>query len=363
MRALRVFDCRLQIADCRLKTSLPNNRGVSICHLQSAICDRRAAFTLLEVILALSLSVILLTALYLTLNLHYNNARSGRELIDEAAILRSVAARISDDINAQLAPMNPLLYSKTNGTTITGNSFGGKSSSSASSQDSSSQNSSTQNSSQSSSTPQSSSPSTSAKGSQTSQSQSSQNSSQNSSNNSSNNNSSNNNSTQTTGPGTVVFNLGVYGDADRLVLTGSWLPKDLTRIQEGQTQTSDLRRVVYWLVREGSKKGLARHEMTAVTGMDAGNLPPDVPDPGSCVIAPEVTESRLEYFDGTEWQTTWDGTTLDTNSSLPIGPPALIAINITITTPSHKSGEKAKETKYRHVVAIPSANITASASP
>jgi hypothetical protein len=161
----------------------------------------------------------------------------------------------------------------------------------------------------------------------------------------------------------VVFNLGVYGDADRLVLTGSWLPKDLTQIKDGQTQTSDLRRVVYWLVKDGPRKGLARQEMTAVTGMDAGNLPPDVPDPGSFVIAPEVTRFSLEYFDGTNWQTSWDGTTLDTNSSLPIGPPALIAINITIATPSAKSGEKAKETKYRHVVAIPVANIAATTSP
>jgi hypothetical protein len=157
--------------------------------------------------------------------------------------------------------------------------------------------------------------------------------------------------------GTVVFNLGVYGEAERLVLTGSWLPKDLTRITEGQTQTSDLRRVVYWLVRDGNKKGLARQEITAATS--SGNLPPDVADPGSYVIAPEVTKFSLEYFDGSEWQTSWDGTTLDVNSSLPVGPPALIAINITIAMPSHVAGQKARETNFRHVVAIPAANVTA----
>ena len=160
-----------------------------------------------------------------------------------------------------------------------------------------------------------------------------------------------------------MVNLGVFGEADRLVLTGSWLPKDLTRIQEGQTQTSDLRRVVYWLVTTGSKTGLARQELTNVTAQDAGNLPPEVSDPGSFVIAPEVTKFSLEYFDGTQWQTSWDGTALDANSSLPIGPPALIAINITIARPAHATGEKARETNYRHVVAIPSANIVGTAAP
>lgn len=307
-------------------------------------------FTLLEVVLAISLSVVLLAALYLTMNMHYSHARAGRELTDEAAIVRSVVNRISDDVQGQLSPMNALLYAKVNGTTIMGNPFGGSygtSSKGGSSQNSSqggnsSQNNSTQNSS-------SSSNNTSAQGGsgQGGSGQGSQNSQ----------------ATTSTPPSMVVFNLGVYGDADRLVLTGSWLPKDLTRVQDGQTQTCDLRRVVYWLVKEGNKKGLARQELTAVTGSDAAQLPPEVPDPASHVIAPEVTKFRVEYFDGTEWQTTWDGTELDSSSSLPMGPPSLIAINITISTPTGRAGEKAKETNIRHVIAIPSANVTATTSP
>jgi prepilin-type N-terminal cleavage/methylation domain-containing protein len=307
----------------------------------------RAGFTLLEVVLAITLSVVLLTALYLTLNLHYRHAKAGRELTDEAAIVRSVLARISDDINGQLSPMNPLLYKKTSGTTIMGNTFGGGGGSG--SQNNSTQNNSTQNSSSQNSSTQNSSSQNSSSQSSSTQSSSSQNSSSQSS--------------QTSTGNTVVVNLGVFGEADRLVLTGSWLPKDLTRIQEGQTQTSDLRRVVYWLVRTGSKTGLARQELTNVTAQDAGNLPPEVSDPGSFVIAPEVTKFSLEYFDGTQWQTSWDGTALDASSSLPIGPPALIAINITIARPAHAAGEKARETNYRHVVAIPSANIVGTAAP
>jgi hypothetical protein len=88
-----------------------------------------------------------------------------------------------------------------------------------------------------------------------------------------------------------------------------------------------------------------------------------VSDPGSHVIAPEVTKFSLEYFDGSEWQTSWDGTELDFNSSLPMGPPALIAINITISTPTGRSGEKMKETSFRQVVAVQSANIAGTASP
>jgi prepilin-type N-terminal cleavage/methylation domain-containing protein len=339
-------DCRLQIADCRLKTQLQSEDwGLPICNLQPAIYNRRPGFTLLEVVLAISLSVVLLSALYLTLNLHYRHAKAGRELTDEAAIVRSVLARINDDINGQLSPMNPLLYSKISGTTIMGNTFGGGGGSA--SQNNSAQNSSTPNS----SSPNSSTPSSSSKNTQSNSSQSSSSPS------------SSAQSTQTSPANTVVFNLGVFGDADRLVLTGSWLPKDLTRIQEGQTQTSDLRRVVYWLVKEGNKTGLARQELSNVTAQDAGNLPPEVSDPGSHVIAPEVTKFSLEYFDGTQWQTSWDGTALDASSSLPIGPPALIAVNITIVRPAHAAGEKARETSYRHVVAIPSANIVSTASP
>ncbi len=98
-----------------------------------------------------------------------------------------------------------------------------------------------------------------------------------------------------------------------------------------------------------------------MTGPDTGTLPPDIANAGSFVFAPEVKKFSLEYYDGTTWQTTWDGTAL--NNNLPIGPPALIAINLTIATPSGRAGEKAKETNIRHVVAIPSANIAATASP
>jgi hypothetical protein len=280
--------------------------------------------------------------------MHYNHARIGRELTDEAAVVRTVLARITDDINGQLSPMNPLLYSTVNGTTIMNNPFGGNSTAASS------------GSSPGSSSPSSSSPSTSGNSSPSSASPSSSSQSSSGQNNSSQNSQSGNNNAAVS---TVVFNLGVYGDADRLVLTGSWLPKDLTRIQEGQTQTSDLRRVVYWLVKTGDKTGLARQELTAVTGTDAATLPPDIPNPASCIIAPEVKKFSLEYFDGTEWQTSWDGTTLDVDSGLPMGPPALIAINITIATPSHRAGVKDKETTIRHVVAVPTANITATASP
>jgi prepilin-type N-terminal cleavage/methylation domain-containing protein len=333
--------------------------GRGLIGIRSSILDprssmHRAGFTLLEVTLAMALSVVLLTALYMTLHLQYSHARAGRELTDQAAVFRSVVGRITDDINGQLSPTNPILYAQMNGTTILGDPFGGNSSAAAatsstpttSSQNSSSQNNSSQNSSSQSNS---------------SQSNSSQNSS--SQNSSSQQNSSGQSSQATTTPNTVVFNLGVYGQEDRLVLTGSWLPKDLTRIQEGQTMTSDLRRVVYWLVKDGKKTGLARQELTAVTGQDAAALPPDVGDPSSFIIAPEVKKFTVEYFDGTTWQSSWDGTTLDVNSSLPMGPPALIAINITIVTPAHRAGEKDRETNFRHVVAIPTANITVTTSP
>jgi hypothetical protein len=117
--------------------------------------------------------------------------------------------------------------------------------------------------------------------------------------------------------------------------------------------TSDLRSVSIWLV---DGKGLARNEMTAITSDDAPTAEPNFSDAGKYVFAPQVQAVQFQYFDGQEWQDSWDGTQLGgSDGNTPIGPPLAIAITITLRSPApEESGAPAR--KYKHVIALPATN-------
>jgi hypothetical protein len=85
-------------------------------------------------------------------------------------------------------------------------------------------------------------------------------------------------------------------------------------------------------------------------------LPPNVSDDGTGTIkyTPEVHNINFSYFDGTNWNDTWDSTTLGADGVTPIGPPRAVAITIEVAQPAANGGERLKS--YRHVVFIPSAN-------
>ena len=119
---------------------------------------------------------------------------------------------------------------------------------------------------------------------------------------------------------------------------------------------SDLRRVSWWL----PTGGLARQEVSIETSLDAlDNLPPGIPDEDSYVIAPEVKNVQFQYYDGTDWQDTWDCTTLGADNLTPIGPPQAIAIVLDISNPQDGVKDEEPPTKrYRHVVACLTANGT-----
>jgi hypothetical protein len=115
----------------------------------------------------------------------------------------------------------------------------------------------------------------------------------------------------------------------------------------------DIRRITYWLT-EG---GLARQELKIITSDDVANLmPPGLPDEGQYVIAEEVRGVKFEYFDGTDWQDSWDGTTPGADNVTPIGPPRAIRITVGLVKPG--AGPDAPVRTHVHVVAIPTANGT-----
>jgi prepilin-type N-terminal cleavage/methylation domain-containing protein len=274
----------------------------------------RKAFTLLEVLFAAAIGVLLMAALYVAMTVQIEHAQAGREAVEQGLLVRALLRRMSNDITPSLAADPPANYSSGGGSSAGGGS-----------------------------------PSpTSPAGSVSSPTNSTNNSS----------------SASATSSTTPILNL--QGDSERLILWVSRISSDLSSNSTTQTVTSDLRRVTYWLAGgTGAPLGLARQEVKQATSDDALiTAPPDIPDEVTFVIAEEVQSVAFRYFDGTAWQTTWDGTQVNSANGTPVGPPQAVEITLSITTPgAHtQAGDNSNVKTYRHVVAIPTANGTSSAS-
>jgi hypothetical protein len=77
-------------------------------------------------------------------------------------------------------------------------------------------------------------------------------------------------------------------------------------------------------------------------------------DPTVYVVAEEVRSLAFQYFDGTNWQDTWDSTATGSDGMTPMGPPLAIAITVGLSPPG--STDASKVQTYRHVVALMTAN-------
>ena len=89
-------------------------------------------------------------------------------------------------------------------------------------------------------------------------------------------------------------------------------------------------------------------------------MPPNVSDEASLVIAPEVVQVQFRYFDGTDWQDTWDGSQPGPDGMTPMGPPRAIEITLGIRQPrpDGATGDTTNDNvkTYVHYVAIEAAN-------
>jgi type II secretory pathway component PulJ len=270
--------------------------------------SHRPAYTLLEVLLATAIGAMLLVALYSALKITMRNAQAGRDKVEQATLARSLLLRIANDVTSNLQASVPTQGGNSSGSGSGGSGSGGSG--------------------------------------QSGQSNSSQSGT-----------SSSNSSNPVSGlSGTVVFNMGVQGDATHLFLFASRVPRELDPAWQGDAvpTVSDLRRITYWL----SGLGLARQELKLATSDDAVNLSTDLPDDPALVVAEEVKSLTFQYFDGTNWQDSWDGTQPPASGgNNPQGPPQLIAITVGLAVPGtgDDSGEPKVKT-YRHVIAIPTAN-------
>lgn len=311
------------------------------------IAPRRSGYTLLEVLLATAIGVLLLAAVYVAVDVQFSSAQSGRDMIEQSTLARSLLTRMGEDINLSLGTVDPSRYR----------------SSRRQSGGSSGQTGSTASSGTTSSTGGTSNTNTGAANTNTNTSTnttSTTNSAQSS-------DSENTTQSSTAQNGVVTFNLFVQGTDTSLTLYVSRYPREFTvnpadpESLNAQLILSDLRRITYWLAGGvDSPLGLAKQELKIATAEDADATAPRPPegveDEASFVIAEEVRSLKFSYFDGTDWLAEWYGDVIVNN--FPKGPPLAIAIEMEVAPPGsvNKPNSEVLLRKFRHVVAIPVAN-------
>ena len=344
---------------------------------------RRHAFTLLEVLLALGLTVIVMalvgTALTTTLKL----VESGRVRTERDQLARAILSKISDDVRSsvRVEPFDPSGMMKINTSTSS-------SSSSQSGQSGSSGTGSSSSSGKSSGSGNSGTSSGTSGTSGTGSSQSSNSSGASSSNTSSSSStSSSDQSSSSSTPAVVSTTItGLVGDDSGLQIDLGRIPR-LDEYVAVQSQSSapvtDVRRVMYYLANSASSivstagagssatsgTGLIRSEAnhataqyTADTGGDSSSTA------NGSVVAPEVLALEFSYFDGSEWVSAWDTTTYN-------GLPQLIKISIALADPAHTkpgdtpsfssiadAADKDPDNVYSVVVHLPACDPIPSAS-
>ncbi|MFL5241166.1 MAG: prepilin-type N-terminal cleavage/methylation domain-containing protein [Gemmataceae bacterium] len=290
----------------------------------------RRGFTLLEVMLALGVGVLLLSALYVAVSAQMRYTSAGRDVIQGSTVARSVFERMTSDILPNLGAVDPSRSSSSNSSQSSsgqsapaagsgGSAAGGASSGSSGAGGSGG-------------TSPSSAPATSS------------------------------------GVNSVLtFNMGVQGDSTHLSVFVSRWPREIYQGMTGVSDSSapptvsDLRRITYWLSGGGdSLGGLARQEFLQATSDDALDNSSPADDP-KLVFAPQVRSVTFQYLDGQtlSWTDSWDGTATSSDGTTPMGPPAAIAISLDIAMPHTGANQitgKADVKTFRHVVVLQTAN-------
>jgi hypothetical protein len=148
------------------------------------------------------------------------------------------------------------------------------------------------------------------------------------------------------------------GDSTTLTLFASKVPGEAFPTNQGDQQpppVSDLRRITYWMA-DSSGGGLCRQEVRVVTSQDALNSGVPSGDPATYRLSSAVRSLQFRYFDGTNWQDSWDSTVLGDDGVTPVGSPRAIEITIGIQPRRPSGSTKDPEVKsYQHVVAIATA--------
>jgi len=277
--------------------------------------QRRSGFTLLEVTLAMAIGIIVLGALYTAVETQLRSAQIARDIVEQSTVARALLTRMANDMSSVI---NRIPQKGSGG----GGGGGGAGGAGGAGGMSGASNATATN------TP----------GGMGSGNMSGGTSSATSDGSTS---------------GTVQIPPGVMGDSATLHLFVTKIPREViaSRADDTPPPVSDTRRISYWYI---DGVGLVTQEVQPITSESAlDNLPPDVDAESYKILADEVRSLTFSYFDGTNWQDTWDSTQVGTDNVTPIGPPRAIAVEITL---QGKGGPDAPVRKYRQVVALITAN-------
>jgi len=283
---------------------------------------RRTGFTLLEVMLASVIAVLLLAALYYSLDIILKRTETSRDNVASDDLARAVVNRLNDDLSQSLGPLPP-------------QSGGGSSPTTPAP---------TTPASPATTPPTGTTPTTPAPATTTAPADPAA-------------------EPDATADGTaaatdIPFQAGVIGTDKQLTLFLSRIPTSITdpsaTTDASMAQPADLRRVTYYMASDG--RGLCRQERPWVTADGVRNsIDPDRSDEAGDVIAPEVVDVVFDYFDGSGWAGEWDGSLVASDGVAVTGPPRGIRITMTLEIPGANG---ATQKKVQHVFVVRAATGT-----
>ncbi|MFO0938714.1 MAG: prepilin-type N-terminal cleavage/methylation domain-containing protein [Gemmataceae bacterium] len=277
---------------------------------------QRTGFTLLEVLLASTIALLLLGALYVSFDVVIAQSDIGREEIDKNDLARAVVNRLQIDIQQTTGPLPPKSGGESEAAIAAAANTGQTDSSGTSGTSGSSTSTAT--------------PTTTESGAADASGASIAN----------------------TG-GSIPFGAGLVGNSSTLTMFISRVPQVMANPDATSVNSqgaSDLVRITYY---RGSNGGLCRQERAWVTADGIWNsVDADRSDESGDLVAEEITEVQFQYFDGPSqsWIDSWDGTQLATDGNSLIGPPRAIKITLTIERPN------TPVRRFAHVFPIRAAN-------
>jgi len=291
---------------------------------------KRAGYTLLEIILALTIAILLLSALYAAVGHQLRQAQAGRDVTSQTTMSRAIVQRIETDVVASLSLSEPGRYRNLakNAQAQQATQSGGQTTQTGQTTQATQTAQTTQTSGQSGQTaapPQAEAA-----------------------------DATNDDAGLGGASGPVVLPFGVVGDTNTLTLFVSKVPGEIysTRESDQGQLVSDIRRITYWMADENL--GLCRQEVRVATADEALAPGPPSGDVKNFLLAPEVKKMEFRYFDGTGWADSWDSTVPGDDGITPIGAPRAVEVRIGLLPPGGKDGDELKY--YRHVILIKTAN-------
>ncbi len=300
---------------------------------------RRSAFTLLEILLASLIAILLLAALYFAMDMTLRQTAESRDAVDIDNLSRGVFTRVNIDLSGSLGPLPP----KSGGNAA---SSGSSSSSTptAASADPTMATATTAATDPTAALTAAATDPTAALAAAT-------------------------DAAATPQAADLSFQAGVIGSAKQLTVFVSRLPGTLTSAKglteiPGTQLPSDLYRITYWL---GQNGGLCRQERPWVTADGVRNSSdPDLSDEVGDTLVQEVTDATFEYFDGSSWLPSWDGTQSSPDGVTPTGPPRAVRLKLTFSIPTTRPGNAPYEHSVEQVIPIrtaPGPNTPAMITP